>query len=122
MADTSFSVPADKQARFTTAYMPSHDDGALGVLDPPVGGWWSERPAIANAAGMLVSTLDDMWAFVSLLLAGGRHEGQALLSPGAVGAMTRDHLTADQRRLGPALSRRARRLGVLHGGTGPRRG
>ncbi len=38
-----------------------------------------------------------MWAFVSLLLAGGRHEGQALLSPGAVGAMTRDHLTADQR-------------------------
>ncbi len=97
MADTSFSVPADKQARFTTAYIPDQDTGALGVLDLPVGGWWSEPPAMANAAGMLVSTLDDMWAFVSLLLAGGRHEGQALLSPGAVGAMTRDHLTADQR-------------------------
>jgi CubicO group peptidase (beta-lactamase class C family) len=46
---------------------------------------------------MLVSTLDDLWAFVSLLLAGGRYEGRQLLSPGAVSAMTRDHLTAAQR-------------------------
>ena len=35
------------------------------VLDPPDGGWWNEPPAMANAAGMLVSTLDDFWAFVS---------------------------------------------------------
>ena len=121
MADTSFSVPADKQARFTTAYMPDGDTGTLGVLDPPVGGWWNEPPAMANAAGMLVSTLDDLWAFVSMLLAGGRHEGQQLLSPGAVSAMTRDHLTAGPARLGATLPRRARRLGIRHGGTGPRR-
>ncbi len=97
MADTSFSVPADKQARFTTAYLPDGETGTLGVLDSPVGGWWSEPPAMANACGMLVSTLDDLWAFVSLLLADGRHEGQQLLSPGAVSAMTRDHLTPGQR-------------------------
>ncbi|MGO9857009.1 MAG: serine hydrolase domain-containing protein [Acidimicrobiales bacterium] len=97
MVDTSFSVPAGKQARFTTAYVPDPDTGVLGVLDRPAGGWWSEPPAMANAAGMLVSTLDDLWAFVSMLLAGGRHEGQPLLSPGAVAAMTRDHLTAPQR-------------------------
>ena len=61
---------------------------------------------MANAAGMLVSTLDDFWAFVSMLLAGGRHEGQPMLSPGAVAAMTRDHLTASQRAVGAALPRR----------------
>ncbi len=97
MDDTSFSVPAQKQARFTTAYAPDEATGTLALLDPPVGGWWNTPPAMANTAGMLVSTLDDLWAFVSMLLAGGRHEGEALLSPGSVEAMTRDHLTAPQR-------------------------
>jgi CubicO group peptidase (beta-lactamase class C family) len=96
MADTSFSVPAEKLDRFTTAYMPDGADG-LQVLDPPSGGWWNKPPAMANAAGMLVSTLDDFWSFVSMLVAGGRHDGQPLLSPGSVEAMTRDHLTASQR-------------------------
>ena len=98
MVDTSFSVPADKQSRFTTAYMPDGETGALAVLDPPVGGWWNEPPAMANAAGMLVSTIDDLWAFVSLLLSGGTHQGEPLLSSGSVADMTRDHLTAEQRR------------------------
>ena len=51
------------------------------MLDPPAGGWWNEPPAMANAAGMLVSTLDDFWAFVSMMVAQGRHDGQPLLSP-----------------------------------------
>ncbi len=97
MVDTSFSVPAHKRARFTTAYMPDRATGALTVLDSPVGGWWSAPPAMANAAGMLVSTLDDFWAFVSLLLAQGRHDGEQLLSRESVDAMTRNHLTDAQR-------------------------
>ncbi len=97
MTDTSFHVPPEKQDRFTTAYMPSPDSGALVVLDEPRAGWWSEPPALANIAGMLVSTLDDFWAFVSLLVAGGRHGGQQVLSPGSVADMTRNHLTAAQR-------------------------
>jgi CubicO group peptidase (beta-lactamase class C family) len=32
-----------------------------------------------------------------MLLAGGKHDGQQVLSPGAVTEMTRDHLTAAQR-------------------------
>ena len=115
MVDTSFSVPAAERGRFTTAYMPDRDTGALTVLDPPEGGWWNQPPAMANEAGMLVSTIDDLWAFVSMLLAGGRHEGQQLLSPGAVAAMTRDHLTAAQRAFCIDLPRRARRVGLLHG-------
>jgi CubicO group peptidase (beta-lactamase class C family) len=110
MVDTSFSVPAQKQGRFTTAYMPD-GDGGLRLMDPPAGGWWNEPPAMANGAGMLVSTLDDFWAFVSMIVAQGRHDGQALLSPGAVGAMTRDHLTAAQRASAPLFLGR-------HGGWG----
>ena len=110
MVDTSFSVPAEKQGRFTTAYMPD-DSGHLSVLDPPTGGWWNEPQAMANAAGMLVSTLDDYWAFVSMMLANGRHDAQPLLSPGAVEAMTRNHLTDAQRAAAPIF------LGA-HGGWG----
>src|SRR5215472_6954472 len=80
MTDTGFSVPAAAQPRFTTAYTPD-DGGRLRLLDPPAGGWWNEPQAMANAAGMLVSTIDDMWAFVAMLLAGGVHGGERLLSP-----------------------------------------
>jgi CubicO group peptidase (beta-lactamase class C family) len=110
MVDTSFSVPAEKQARFTTAYLPD-ESGHLGVLDPPSGGWWNGPQAMANAAGMLVSTLDDYRAFVSMLGANGRHRGQPLLSPAAVEAMTRNHLTDAQRASAPVF------LGT-HGGWG----
>jgi CubicO group peptidase (beta-lactamase class C family) len=96
MADTAFSVPAEKQSRFTTAYMPD-ESGGLSLLDPPTGGWWNQPPAMANAAGMLVSTLDDYWSFVSMLRAGGRHDGGQVLSPASVAAMTRNHLTDEQR-------------------------
>ncbi len=101
MEDTSFSVPEDKQDRFTTAYFPDLATGALTVLDPPDGGWWSKPPAMGNAAGMLVSTLDDYWAFVTMLLAGGCYEGEQVLAPASVTDMTRDHLTAAQRASAP---------------------
>jgi CubicO group peptidase (beta-lactamase class C family) len=97
MVDTAFSVPEEKQSRFTAAYMPDEATGELCLLDPPVGGWWNEPPAMANAAGMLVSTLDDFWAFVSMLLRGGAHDGRQVLSPESVAAMTQNHLTDEQR-------------------------
>jgi CubicO group peptidase (beta-lactamase class C family) len=96
MRDTSFSVPPDKLDRFTTAYMPNLTSGELDVFDEPRG-WWSTPPAMGNIAGMLVSTLVDFWSFVSMVLAGGTHDGEQVLSPGAVADMTRDHLTAAQR-------------------------
>ncbi len=97
MADTSFSVSPEKLPRLTTAYFPDLETGALTVLDPSSGGWWSEPPAMDNPAGMLVSTLDDVWAFVSMLLAGGRHGDVRVLAPESVRAMTSDHLTDGQR-------------------------
>jgi CubicO group peptidase (beta-lactamase class C family) len=97
MRDTSFSVPQDKMSWFTTAYAPSPSSGQLNVLDRPATGWWSAPPAMANVAGMLVSTIDDLWAFVSMLAAGGRHGDRQLLSPEAVEAMTTNHLSEAQR-------------------------
>jgi CubicO group peptidase (beta-lactamase class C family) len=93
MVDTAFSVPAPARSRFTTAYTPNGATGELDLRDPPVGGWWNEPQAMANAAGMLVSTLDDLWAFVAMLLAGGGE----VLSAESVAAMTRNHLTPEQR-------------------------
>jgi CubicO group peptidase (beta-lactamase class C family) len=107
MADTSFWVPPDKEDRFTTAYAPDPQDEGLHLLDPPHGGWWSTPPPMANAAGMLVSTLDDFWAFAAMLRAGGVHDGEQLLAPASVTAMTTDRLDEAQRAaagifLGPA--------------------
>jgi len=119
MTDTSFSVPADKVDRFTTAYAPGPEGGELGVLDPPLGGWWNAPPAMANAAGMLVSTLDDFWAFVSMLRAGGVHEGEQILSRASVTAMTTDHLTDDQRGSAPIFLGRTGGWGYCMAAPGP---
>jgi CubicO group peptidase (beta-lactamase class C family) len=104
MTDTAFWVPPDTQDRFTTAYFPDPVTGELHHLDPPAGGWWNEPPAMGNLAGMLVSTLDDLWAFVSMLLAGGvSGTGTRVLSATSVTAMTTDRLTAAQRASAPVF-------------------
>jgi CubicO group peptidase (beta-lactamase class C family) len=97
MTDTSFFVPPDKQDRFTTAYSPNLETGGLDLLDDPATGSWRAPPPMGNIAGMLVATIDDYWAFVSMLLAGGLHDGRALLSPDSVRAMTHNHVSAAQR-------------------------
>jgi CubicO group peptidase (beta-lactamase class C family) len=97
MDDTAFSVPPEKQPRLTTAYFPDVGTGTLSLLDLPSGGWWNEPPGAPNLAGMLVSTIDDFWAFVSMLLADGRHGTERVLSQASVTAMTHDRLTDVQR-------------------------
>jgi CubicO group peptidase (beta-lactamase class C family) len=92
MADTGFYVPADKLDRFTTFYGPGTDPGELRVLDRP-GGWYSSPPKWPDAAGWLVSTVDDLWTFASMLAAGGGR----LLSAKSVRQMTRDRMTARDR-------------------------
>ncbi len=119
MADTSFWVPPHKEDRFTTAYWPDPGGGGLQVLDPAHGGWWSSPPAMANAAGMLVSTLDDFWAFVSMLLADGVHDGARVLSPASVRAMTTDHLTDAQRGTAPLFLGRTGGWGYDMAAPGP---
>ncbi len=97
MADTGFTVPAEQLGRFTTAYRPDPETGQLGVLDDPADSWWSSPTSFPDAGGWLVSTVDDYWSFVSMLLAGGAGPGGPVLAPETVALMTTDRLTADQR-------------------------
>ena len=62
------------------------------VYDPP-DGQWSRRPAFADAADGLVSTVDDLAAFAGMLAAGGvAGDGTRVLSEAAVRAMTTDQV------------------------------
>ena len=98
MSDTGFSVPAGKLGRLTTFYLPDAETGELTVLDEPAGSWWGTPPSLPDAGGWLVSTIDDYWSFVSMLLAGGTGRGARILSPASVDRMTTDRLTLSQRR------------------------
>ena len=95
MVDTGFAVPDAKMDRFTSMYN-LDPDGAPHLVDPPKGDW-SHVPVFPSAAGGLVSTLDDWYAFARMLLAAGAVGGRQLLSPSSVQQMTTNHLTADQR-------------------------
>lgn len=92
MVDTDFYVPAEKLHRFTTQYTPDVETGELRVLDRP-DGWWSVLPKMPDANGWLVSTVDDLWAFASMLAA----DGGDLLSAESVRLMTVDRMTAAER-------------------------
>ncbi len=95
MIDTSFTVAATKLDRFTTAYGADPVTGELRTNDEPSNSWWSTEPSFPDASGMLVSTVEDYWRFVSTFLAG------ELVRPGTVRAMTTDQLTAAQREGAP---------------------
>jgi CubicO group peptidase (beta-lactamase class C family) len=97
MADTGFTVPADELGRLTTFYGTDPATGAASVLDDPADSWWGTRPSWADGSGGLVSTIDDYWSFVSMLLQGGSLRGRAILSSGSVALMTTDRLTPAQR-------------------------
>ena len=104
MQDTAFHVPPGKIDRLVTAYKP--DGKALAAWDAPATSGWSRPPAFEQGDGGLVSTADDYLAFVRMLLSGGEHDGRRLLPSHAVAAMTRNHLTAAQRKDGEAILQR----------------
>ncbi|MCU1468475.1 MAG: beta-lactamase [Actinomycetia bacterium] len=97
MVDTSLTVPAAQLHRFATAYAPDPETGELSVLDDPADSWWASPRSFPDASGWLVSTIDDYWTFVSMLLAGGTGNGERILAPGTVELVTTDRLTPAQR-------------------------
>jgi len=91
MVDTAFYTT--DTARLATGYLGGPD--GLVEYDPPEGDW-SRPPAFGDAAAGLVSTVDDMHRFASMLLAGGGE----MLTAEAVTAMTTDQLTVEQKARG----------------------
>ncbi|MEV0608716.1 serine hydrolase domain-containing protein [Polymorphospora rubra] len=95
MPDTGFSVPADRLDRFTECYEVGAD--GLTPYDGIADSQWSRPPAFPDAAGGLVSTVDDYLAFGRMLLGNGRYRrGPRILSRPAVETMTANHLTPEQ--------------------------
>ena len=101
MTDTAFSFSAEQRDRMTTAYAPDSQSGELHVLDAVDDSYWSTPPALPHAAGWLVSTIDDFWAFVQMLLGNGVHNGERILREASVELMTTDHITREQRESAP---------------------
>ena len=97
MEDTGFYVPPEKLDRLATCYRTNPETGALEPYDGAEDSQWSRPPAFPDARGGLVSTADDYLAFGRMMLDGGEHAGERILSRLSVELMTTDHLTPEQR-------------------------
>jgi CubicO group peptidase (beta-lactamase class C family) len=97
MADTGFSVPADKLHRLATSDRLDPATGASILYDGVEGGQWSRPPAFPAGGAGLVSTVDDFAAFGQMMLDGGRRGSERVLSRPSIELMTADHLTPAQK-------------------------
>ena len=96
MKDTGFHVPAEKIDRMPDLYAPDPQTGEFQVWDAAKGGRWSQPPAFQGGGGGLVSTADDFHAYFSMLLNGGKHGDEQILSRPAVELMTTNRLSPEQ--------------------------
>ncbi len=96
MKDTGFHVPAGKIDRLPPLYSPDPVSGKLVVWDEAVGGRVSKPPVFQSGGGGLVSTVDDYHAYFRMLLNGGVHNGQRILSRPAVEMMTSNRLSPQE--------------------------
>lgn len=97
MIDTGFFVPRSKLNRLAACYAVNANTGRLELYDGAADSKWSQPPALADANGGMVSTVDDYLAFGAMLLNRGEHGGRAVLSRSAVELMTSNQITAEQK-------------------------
>ncbi|MFC6023774.1 serine hydrolase domain-containing protein [Plantactinospora solaniradicis] len=96
MKDTGFHVPAEKLDRLPPLYAPDPQTGEFHVWDEAEGGRHSRPPAFQGGGGGLSSTVDDYNAYFRMLLNGGMHGDERILSKAAVELMTTNRLGAEQ--------------------------
>ncbi len=97
MNDTAFSVPASKLDRLPSSYWTNFATGELEVFDGLDNSRWARPPVFESGAGGLVSTIDDLLAFGQMMLKGGKHGNERILSRRSVELMTIDHITPEQK-------------------------
>ncbi|GAA3080436.1 hypothetical protein GCM10020000_77870 [Streptomyces olivoverticillatus] len=105
MKDTGFHVPAEKIDRLPTSYVPDPRTGEFTVWDEAVSGQYSLPPVFQSGGGGLVSTVDDCHAYFRMLLNGGMHGSERILSRPAVELMTTNCLTPEQNAARNAMAR-----------------
>ena len=90
MADTFFSLPADKHERLVSNYF--WKDGSLQpASEPPFATGYRTTAFDAGGAGLL-STAPDYLKFLEMLRQGGSVDGVRILGPKTIGFMLIDHL------------------------------
>ena len=97
MQDTGFSVPPEKIDRLAAFYRFNRQTNALDFFDDPAASAWASAPPFELGSGGLVSTIDDYFAFSRMLLNGGRHGDERILSRATVALMSTDQLIPEQR-------------------------
>jgi CubicO group peptidase (beta-lactamase class C family) len=101
MKDTYFTVPEGKLDRLSTCYRSDPATGAPVVHDDARGGELAKAHAFESGAGGLASTVDDMLAVGRMMLGGGKHRGERVLSRTAVELMTTDQIAPEQKAASP---------------------
>jgi CubicO group peptidase (beta-lactamase class C family) len=96
MADTGFWLPAEKTARMPSYYMTDFATGKLELQTVSTPQEWSRPPVFPSGSAGLLSTVDDFLVFARLLLNGGVHGGQRLLTEHSVSLLTTNRLTPEQ--------------------------
>lgn len=102
MADTSFSVSADRLDRLADCYMKTEKDPLLLSDDATRSAYKEGSVNTISGGGGLLSTLDDYFRFAEMLRLGGEYEGVRILSPRTIAFMRQNHLAADISAMGPA--------------------
>jgi len=97
MKDTAFSMPAEELDRFPTAYWTNFETGEREIIDGVADSRWNGPPVFENAAGGLVSTVDDLLGFGEMMLNNGKYGSERILSRPSIEVMTTDQLTPEQK-------------------------
>ncbi|MFI7135722.1 serine hydrolase domain-containing protein [Nonomuraea sp. NPDC050153] len=121
MTDTGLHVPAGKIDRLPPSYAPDPQTGEFLVWDEAAGGLYSEPRQFQSAANDVASTVDDYHAYFQMLLNGGMHGNERILSRPAVELMTTNRLTPEQNAARNTLARDNVHVSYgqgLHGGWG----
>lgn len=93
MNDTGFWANDVQAERLPTLYVTAADGMRLSAYDEPASSRWRGSPALESGGGGLLSTVGDYLTFCRMLA----REGENLLSPESIRAMTTDALTPGQR-------------------------
>ncbi len=92
MTDTALWVPEEKLDRLPAAYR--HGDDGLVETEPAGGGFYAGPAPFDVSHGELVSTARDFQRFARMLAAGGRVDGEQMISAHLLRQMTSDQVPA----------------------------
>jgi CubicO group peptidase (beta-lactamase class C family) len=95
MSDTALWVPEEKLDRLPAAYR--HGDDGLIETGPAGGGFYAGPPPFDVSHGELVSTARDLHRFTRMLAAGGRMDGEPMISADHLRQMTSDQVPAENK-------------------------